>query len=125
MLVALLLVLLPEPDHLFEDLHVEALALGLGEHVLLVLVQPFDVLLDALDPLDKGTEPIPCDPTRSAHAYLLVNTVARISAMWAHGASRGSPNGEHHVTVIALAAGCRLSRRAPKARGPLNEIERA
>ena len=36
-LVTLLLVLLPEPDDLLQDLHVEAVTLGLGVDVLLIL----------------------------------------------------------------------------------------
>jgi hypothetical protein len=56
MLLKLLLILLPDPDHLAEYLHVEALTLRLRVDVLLVFGEPFDFLLDPLDALDKGAQ---------------------------------------------------------------------
>jgi hypothetical protein len=53
-LIEFLLILLPNPDYLAEDLHVEALPLCLGEDVLLVLGECLDLLLDLLDALDEA-----------------------------------------------------------------------
>jgi hypothetical protein len=52
-LVTLVLVLLPEPDYLLQDLDVESLALGLGKDVLLLVVHRLEVLVDTLDALDE------------------------------------------------------------------------
>ena len=68
MLVALALVLLAELDDLLQDLDVEAFALGLGEDLLLALVQLGDFLLQLLDPLHKGAHPIAGDPNLVSHA---------------------------------------------------------
>jgi hypothetical protein len=47
------LILLPDPDHLAEYLHVETLTLCFGVDVLLVFGEPFDFFLN---PLDKGAQ---------------------------------------------------------------------
>src|ERR1019366_6234215 len=69
--VTLVLVLLPEPDDLLQDLDVEALALGLGKNVLLLVVHRFEVLVDTLDALDERAKPIARHPIWSTHALLL------------------------------------------------------
>src|SRR5438132_7504 len=56
LLVTLLLVLLAQPNDLAQDLHVEAVALGFGIDVLLVLVERLDLLLDPLDALDNRSQ---------------------------------------------------------------------
>ena len=55
-LVALVLVLLPQLDDLLEDLHIEALALGLRKDFLLLLVQLLQFGVEILDPLDERTD---------------------------------------------------------------------
>src|ERR1700730_14601007 len=63
LLVALLRVLLAQPNHFAQDLHVEAVALGLLIDFLLVFVQRLDLFLDPLDALDDGAQLIAGDPT--------------------------------------------------------------
>ena len=60
--VALLLVLLSQPDHFAQDLDIEALTLGLGVDVFLVIRQCFDLLLEPLDAFDERSQPIACSP---------------------------------------------------------------
>ena len=67
-LVALVPVLLPELDDLLEDLDVEALALGLGEHFLLALIQLDDLPFQLLDALHEGAHPIARHPNLVGHA---------------------------------------------------------
>src|SRR5215208_7166056 len=55
-LVQLLLILLPDPDHFPQDLHIKALPLRLGVDVFLILCECLDLLLDALDTLDECAE---------------------------------------------------------------------
>ena len=59
MLLALLLILLSDPDHLFQDFHVEAFPLGLCKDLLLVFGEALDLLLDVLDARSPATPPGP------------------------------------------------------------------
>src|SRR5664279_5924512 len=70
-LVTLVLVLLPEPDDLLQDLDVEALALGLGKDVLLLVVHCLEALVDILDALNERAKPIARNPIWSTHGLLL------------------------------------------------------
>src|ERR1700688_2709444 len=79
-LITLVLVLLSESDYFAQDLHIEAVALGLCVDVLFIFIQPPDVLLDALDALDEGTKPVTLNSRRSTHGLLLVNTASPMSA---------------------------------------------
>src|SRR3569623_1992642 len=55
-LVALVLVFLAQLDDLLEDLHVEAVALGFRENLLLLHAQLLQNAVEVLDPLDEGTD---------------------------------------------------------------------
>ena len=66
---ALVLVLLSELDDLLEDLHVEALSLGLGEDFLLGLVQLLDLVLDLLDALHERADPIAWNSNDVTHGF--------------------------------------------------------
>ena len=79
MLVALLLVLLADADDLLEDLHVEALALGFGEDLLLALVPLLDLELELLHALDERLHPMTRDPDLVRHAH--APAVARIGTI--------------------------------------------
>jgi hypothetical protein len=76
MFLKLLLILFPDPDHLAEDLHVEALTLRLGVDVLLIIGEPFDFLLDPLDALDKGAQLITGNSTWGTHDLLRMAAMA-------------------------------------------------
>src|SRR3546814_20025321 len=52
LLLAIARVHLPDLDDLAHRLHVEAVALGFGKHVLNVFAQPLLLFLQSLDPLD-------------------------------------------------------------------------
>src|SRR3546814_1895332 len=52
LLLAIARVHLPDLDDLAHSLHVEAVALGFGKHVLNVFAQPLLLFLQSLDPLD-------------------------------------------------------------------------
>src|SRR5207253_2120140 len=69
LLIALLLVLLADPDDLAKDLHVEAVAFGFGVDGLFVLGEPLDLLLELLDALDERPQLIPCNSTGSGHGF--------------------------------------------------------
>jgi hypothetical protein len=68
-LVALVLVLLAQLDDLLEDLHIEALALGLGEDFLLSLIQLLDFVLDLLDALHERADSIARDSNDVTHGF--------------------------------------------------------
>src|SRR5664279_2340042 len=70
-LVTLVLVLLSEPDDLLQDLDVEALTLGLGKNILLLVIYRFELLVDMLDTLDERAKPIARNPIWSTHGLLL------------------------------------------------------
>ena len=55
-LVALLLILLADPDHLAKNLDVEAVALGFQVDLLLGFGELLDLVFDVLDPLDDGAQ---------------------------------------------------------------------
>src|SRR5208283_5754966 len=66
--IALVLVLLAQAQDFPEDLHIEALSLGLCEGFLLALVQRLDLFIDAFNSLDKGADAIAWDSCRVCHA---------------------------------------------------------
>ena len=76
--VALLLVLLAQAQDLPEDLHIEALSLGLCEDFLLALIQCLDLFLDAFNSLDEGANTIAWNSCRVRHACSLFNRRRRM-----------------------------------------------
>src|SRR4051812_26089870 len=68
-LVTLVLILLAQLDDLLEDLHVEALTLGLGEDFLLGLVQVLDLVLDLLNALHERADPIARNSNDVTHGF--------------------------------------------------------
>ena len=76
-LVALVCILLAQPDDLTQDLDVKAVALCFGVNFLFVVVQSLDVFLNPLDTLNKSPQLIAGDSTWSAHGTPLVNMGAK------------------------------------------------
>src|SRR5664279_2718936 len=68
-LVTLVLVLLPEPNYLLQDLDVEALALGLRKDVLFLVVHRLETLVDTLDALNERAKPIARNPSGPLMVY--------------------------------------------------------
>jgi hypothetical protein len=71
-LLALLLVLLTQPDDFSKHLHVEAVALGFQENLLLGFVEFSDLRLDVLDAFDDGSQLITRNLDRPTHGLLLL-----------------------------------------------------
>ena len=78
-LVTLALVLLSEPDDFLQDLDVEALTLGLGKNILLLVIDRFELLVDMLDALDEERNRSPATPSGPLMVYSCrsANTSAR------------------------------------------------
>jgi hypothetical protein len=81
-LLEFLLILFPDPDHLAEDLHVEALSLCLGEDVLLVLGECLDLLLDLLNALYESSELITCNAIWSAASPPRLRSCTAARRLW-------------------------------------------
>ena len=86
MLVPLVLVLLAKLDDLFEHLHVKALALGLGEHLFLLLVELLQLGIELLDALHERTDAVARDPNRVGHGVSFIKSDP-------HHPARGSTHG--------------------------------
>ena len=79
MLLALLLVLLSQPDDLSKDLRIEAIAPGFLIDLLLAFVQFADFLLDVLDAFDDGAQLIAGMSTGPPMVKSRVGSAKRIS----------------------------------------------
>src|SRR3546814_16531856 len=81
LLLAIARVHLPDLDDLAHRLHVEAVALGFGKHVLNVFAQPLLLFLQSLDPLDiraKLLARLAADSRGSRLFRLVVGQAARV-----------------------------------------------
>jgi hypothetical protein len=69
--VTFVLILLPEPDYLLQDLYVEAIAFCLGKNVLFLVIHHPEIFIDPLDALYERAKPITGNPIWSTHGLLL------------------------------------------------------
>ena len=93
--IALVLILLSNPDHLPQNLYIKAVALGLLIDFLFRLGQFLELFLDLLDAFNNRAQLITCNLNRSAHGLPHVDETAQIHS----SPSRGQAIAANRVSI--------------------------